>query len=79
MPPPRTVWAEVIERRKIWHAESQPDSMEDWIAADPAWLQRLGDVVTVVGEAVHGESDVDPREALIDVLAVASSWIDRMG
>ena len=77
--PGRALWLEVIERRKALHAESQPDSMEHWPAADRAWPQRLDDVVTVVTEAVRGENDVDPRAALVDVLAVASSWIDRMG
>lgn len=75
----RAVWIEVIERRKAWHTESQPDSMEDWAAHDEAWVGRLDDCLTVVVDAVHGQSDVDPRAALIDVLAVASAWIDQMG
>ena len=77
--PPRTLWAEVIDRRKTWHAQDGRDSMEDWTAADPAWPQRLDDVVTVAIQATLGENEVDPRAALVDVLAVASSWIDRMG
>lgn len=78
--PGRALWVEVIQRRKAWDAETQPDSMEDWPAADKAWIARLDDCLTVVVDATTGGgNDVDPREALIDVLAVASAWIDQMG
>lgn len=79
MTPRRSVWIEVIERRKAWDAEAGADSMEDWSAADDAWVGRLDDTLTTVVDAVHGWNEVDPRAALVDVLAVASAWIDVMG
>ncbi len=74
----RTVWHEVIERRHLMHKQAGPESMETWAPADIAWVGLLedaeGDVVDARTDASGGHGD--PREALIDLLAVASAWVD---
>ena len=77
--PGRETWRRVVDRRAEWAAQDGDDAMDGWPAADPAWHDRLDDAVTVVLEAVTGESDVDPAAALVDVMAVASAWLDTMG
>lgn len=74
----RTVWTEVIERRREWHAQSGGDSMESWPAAEPAWTDRLDDLVTVIGEARAGLVEVDIRAAVLDLLACGSAFVDAM-
>ncbi len=78
MPPRRSLWADVIDRRRSWHDLDGVESMETWEAADPAWIGRLEDVTTVAVEVREG-GDGDPRAALVDVLAVASAWVDKLG
>lgn len=77
--PGRETWARVVARRAEWAKEDGPDGMESWQAYDDAWVGRLDDALTVVVDVVHGQSDVDPAQALVDVMAVASAWLDAMG
>lgn len=77
MPPLRTVWHEVTERRRTLHQQAGEASMETWTPADPAWTGVLQDVHDDVQQARADATSLrDPREALIDLLAVASAWID---
>lgn len=76
---PQTPWAEVIQRRRDWDSQDPEGSMERWPAHDRAWVGRLEDVLETAKTALTGPSDADPRESLIDVIAVCSALIDQMG
>jgi hypothetical protein len=75
----QTPWAEVIQRRRDWDNQDPEGSMERWTAHDRAWVGRLEDVLETAKTALTGPSDADPRESLIDVIAVCSALIDQMG
>jgi hypothetical protein len=77
--PGRETWAKVVARRAEWATQDGPDGMDSWQAYDDAWVGRLDDALTVVVDAVNGNSETDPADALIDVMAVASAWLDAMG
>lgn len=77
--PGRETWRRVVERRQEWAAQDGDDAMDSWAAHDDAWVGRLDDALTVVVDAVQGQNDVDPAQALVDVMAVASAWLDAMG
>lgn len=77
--PGRETWAKVVARRAEWATQDGDDAMDNWPAHDQAWAGRLDDTLTVVIDAIHGQNDVDPAAALVDVMAVASAWLDAMG
>jgi len=72
-----SVWAEVINRRRQLHIQAGDASCELWQPADPAWTGLLFDTHGDVQQArADVTGDHDPREALIDLLAVGSAWVD---
>jgi hypothetical protein len=72
-----SLWVEVIARRRTLHQQAGDDSCELWAPADPAWMGLLEDMSDdVIGARAKASSQVDPRAALIDLLAVASAWVD---
>lgn len=76
----RAVWVEVIERRREWARQAGPDHFEGVPAWDcNRWTNELEDALQGLADAMAGNSEVDPRAAAIDVIAVASALIDVMG
>ena len=76
---PRSLMAEVVDRRRSWDTQDGPDSMEQWPAYDRSWVGRLEDVTLIATTALVDAEAGDPRAALVDVMAVCASLIDRMG
>ena len=76
----RTVWREVIAYRRQLHSETGEASIELRPAGEwHRWLDDLHAGVLHVRAAVERPgSTVDPRAALIDLLATASAWVDAM-
>lgn len=72
------VWPEVLARRGEWHRQDVAGSMETWEAADRTWCDRIEDVVREVADSLVGASEVDPRAAAIDGLAVLSALVDAI-
>lgn len=77
--PGQDVWRRVVARRQQWAAQDGDDAMDNWPAHEAAWVGRLDDTLTTVVDAVNGNSETDPADALVDVMAVASAWLDAMG
>lgn len=76
----RQVWVELVERRREWAAQAGVDHFEGVPASDrQRWIDELEDAVTALEASMSGESEVDPRRAAIDVLAVAAALVDVMG
>jgi hypothetical protein len=79
---PRTVWHEVIEaRRRRFDIESDElvvIPMEHRTASDPKWLFDWAAVTGNVTASLRGAIEVDPREALVHVMAFCASWVDAM-
>lgn len=80
-PPPsvqRTVWDEVLAARAAARIKHGASSIEAMAATHPAWLPVF---VEEVGEVAH-EMTYDAtgglRAELIDVLSVASAWVDAI-
>jgi len=68
---------EAIARRRTLHTQAGDSSCELWHPADPAWTGLLTDVHN---DVIQARADTtgghDPREALIDLLAITTAWID---
>lgn len=75
----RQLWVAVVERRREWARQAGEGHWEGLPAADRRWLGELEDVVTVARGSITGGNDVDPRAALIDVMALCAGWIEQMG
>lgn len=79
----RTVWHEVLDARHHEHRRNttrsretlRADQRELWAAE---LLTALDLVYVGVALAPGGDDVVDPREALIELMAIASSWVDAM-
>lgn len=74
-----TNWTEIEHARRKAHAKHGNSSIEGMPAEHPAWLPVL---VEEVGEVAH-EMTYDAkggslRAELVDVLAVASAWLDAI-
>lgn len=78
----REVWREVIARRREWHHAHKLgmtlDDIEQWSAADTRWPDFLLAMASIVESSRAGRVDRDPREAVIDVMAVCSALLDAM-
>lgn len=74
-----SIWYEVVEARKKAHVKHGENSIEA-IPADrvAVWLPILIEEVGELANALTYDSTGDPRAELIDVLAVASAWVDAM-
>lgn len=73
-----SVWDEVQRARAAAHAKHGDNSIEAVPGGDPRWLSIL---VEEVGEVAHEQtydSTGDLRAELVDVLAVASAWVDAI-
>lgn len=75
----RAIAVEVAVRRREWAQQVGEDHWEGLPAHDRRWLDELDDAVTVACEAAVGANEVDPRKAVIDVLAVGTAWLEQMG
>lgn len=79
-PSARAVWVEVIERRREWARQAGEGHFEGVPAYErQRWLDELDDAVDALSDAMEGRSEVDPRKAAIDVMAVVSALVDVMG
>lgn len=76
-----TKWHEIEDARAKAHVKHGTNSIEGIAAGSPAWLAIL---MEEVGEVAHaltydsGASVTDLRSELVDVLAVASAWLDAL-
>lgn len=76
----RALWSDVVARRKEWARQAGPDHFEGMSASDVIrWLGELDDAYVVLDDAVHGNNEVDPRAAAVDVMAICAAWIEQMG
>ena len=76
------LYREVLNSRRKAHEKHGENSIEAVTWHDPRWLSIL---VEEIGEVAHaltydsGASLTDLRSELVDVLAVASAWADKIG
>lgn len=75
----RTIAVEVAVRRREWATQAGDDHFEGLPAHDRRWLDELDDAVTVLCEAACGANEVDPKKAVLDVLAIGTAWLEQMG
>lgn len=78
--PEHKLWLEVLSARLEAHAKHGPNSIGAIPAGDPRWLPILVEEVGEVAEALTYDKASRPglRAELVDVLAVASAWIDAL-
>lgn len=77
---PQSVVDEIRRARRAAHRKHGPNSIESVPAADVArWLPILGEEFGEVCEALtYDKNRANLRAELIDVLAVASAWLDAI-
>ena len=76
----RKVWVEVMDRRKEWARQAGEGHFEGAPAYERArWIGELEDALTILTEALDGASEIDPRAAALDVMAVTAALVDVMG
>ena len=75
----RAVWVEVVERRREWARQAGDGHFEGLPAHDRRWLDELDDATGALQASLAGASQVDPRAAAIDLMAVTAALIDVMG
>lgn len=80
----QTPWTESIEVRRRWRDEDRAAGRRgiDGRRADEtlAWFADLmGEADRYYDRCVDGGDDGDPREALVQLIAVAGAAIDAMG
>lgn len=79
----RAVWLEVVERRRQLAADAAAaglDHFEDLPPRERArWAIELEDGVEGVLNAMSGVSEVDPRQAALDLACRVTALIDGMG
>lgn len=75
------VWTDILNARRKAYQKHGANSIEAIPASDPRWLSIL---MEEVGEAAHeltydsGGTTASLRAELIDVLSVASAWVDAI-
>lgn len=74
------VWTEVQHARLAAHKKHGDNSIEAIPADDPRWLTILVEETGEIARAMTYDngSRKDLRAELVDVLAVASAWIDKL-
>lgn len=72
------VWNEVRASRVQAHAKHGVNSIEAVPASSPRWLPILVEEVGEVASALTYEGEQNLRAELIDVLAVASAWVESI-
>lgn len=76
----RALWVEVADRRREWARQAGPGHFEGHPAYDrERWIGELQDALVVLEEAMSGARPIDPRRALLDLLAVGAALADVMG
>lgn len=73
------LWAEVLGRRRLHHDTAGAASREIRRPDQRGeWLSELFGAIAILDDAAAGRSEEDPREALVDLLAIGSSWVSAM-
>jgi NTP pyrophosphatase (non-canonical NTP hydrolase) len=72
------LYGEVIAARKKAHAKHAENSIESVDPASLQWVAILGEEFGEVCRALTYDGSTDLRAELIDVLAVASAWVDAI-
>ncbi|CAM2953389.1 hypothetical protein [Skermania piniformis] len=79
MRPPLSLWLDVAARRALAHAKHGARSIEHLESPDPAWLPVLVEEIGEVANSLTYDGHTTGiRDELLDVLAVASAWIDAI-
>lgn len=86
-PHARALWQEVVDARRAEYARRAGDSREQRRADErDAWLDDLEELLDETRRAVEGAPSgrslspdpLDPRTALVELLAAASAWVAAM-
>lgn len=72
------VWSEIVQARLAAHKKHGDQSIEAAAAGDPRWLPILVEEVGEVAHELTYDAAGSVRAELIDVLAVASAWVDAL-
>lgn len=73
------LYREVLNARLIAHAKHGDNSIEVEPAKSPRWLAILVEEVGEVANTLTYDGDnTKTRAELIDVIAVATAWVDRI-
>lgn len=72
------LYREVLIARAKAHAKHGVNSIEVIPAADPRWLPILGEELGEVCRALTYDGTGELRAELVDLLAVASAWVDAL-
>lgn len=72
------LYREVLRSRDAAHRKHGDNSIEREPAGSPRWLAILGEEFGEVCRALTYDGTADLRGELLDVLAVASAWIDAL-
>ncbi|HET8661113.1 MAG TPA: hypothetical protein VFM55_19215 [Micromonosporaceae bacterium] len=72
------VWREVVNARHDAHLKHGDNSIEAEPADSPRWLAILGEEFGEVCNALTYDTNGDLRTELVQVVAVASAWIDAL-
>ena len=75
----RAVWVEVVERRREWARQAGDGHWEGLPAHSRQWVGEIADASSVLIDSLTGVSQIDPRAAAIDLIAVTAALIDVMG
>lgn len=73
-----TDYTEIEQARAKAHAKHGDNSIEGIDAADPRWLSILVEEIGEVSHELTYDATGSLRAELIDVLAVASAWLDAL-
>lgn len=73
-----TNWAEIEQARAKAHAKHGENSIEGILPSSPRWLPILVEEIGEVSHELTYDSTGSLRAELIDVLAVASAWLDAL-
>lgn len=84
----RTVWHEVLDTRREMHTADvssggqpmetwRPDETKRWVGYLEVQLDSLATSVGLT-PGVRGAAGLDPRQCLLDIMAVCSAWVDAM-
>lgn len=75
----RDLWAEVLVTRRRNYALAGLDSCEKWRADElTKWRPVLSFRRGMLDDSLVPGSDLDPREQLIELIAVAAAWVSAM-
>ncbi len=73
-----TDWSEIEQAREKAHEKHGNNSIERMFFLDPRWMPVLVEEVGEVAHELTYDADGDLRAELVDLLAVASAWLDAI-